>query len=250
MQINAAGLAIIKAFEGCLKKLPDGRFTTYQCPANVTTIGYGHTNLGGVPPHITRGDIWTQADCDSALAADMGKFERHVSRLGPEIKDPNQFAAIVSWSFNCGGPASSSVWKYARAGDKAETRVRLLRWNKAGGRVLNGLVRRRESEADLFDGNVSEALRTAGVARGALPMPQRADVPKPPPSAVAKVVRKEAAGATATGGTSATVAAKEPAGSIGMKLLEWTAIGLCAGISLILIVLAVKRGREFIRDWA
>jgi lysozyme len=248
MQINAAGLAIVKAFEGCLKKLPNGNFTTYYCPANVLTIGYGHTNLAGVLPKIAPGIVWTQADCDNALRNDMGKFERHVMKMAPEVKDPNQFAALVSFSFNTGGPASSSVWKYARAGNKAETRVRLSRWNKGGGRVLNGLVRRREAEADLFDGKVDEALRTAGVARGTLPMPQRADTPKPPASTVAKAARKEAAGAaigTATAGTT-----EQQASPVGKSLIEWTLIGAGVAIALVCVFLAAKKIKALKEDWA
>jgi lysozyme len=164
MKISDNGLAIVKAFEGCLKPVPGmpGHFKPYHCPANVLTVGYGHTNHHA--PRFDAGAIWTQAQCDAVLRDDMGVFERHVEKHAPGLKQ-HQFDALVSWSFNCGGPAGSAVWTYARQGDAGAVRARLARWNKGGGRVLPGLVRRREAEADLFEGKIDEALRTAGAIR-------------------------------------------------------------------------------------
>lgn len=250
MQVNDTGIAIIKAFEGCEKPMKGrlGYFTPYYCPAGVLTVGYGHTNLGNIPPKVTAGTAWSYADCEKALRNDMRKFEQHVSRLGPEITDPNQYAAIVSWALNTGGPASSSVWKYARAGNVAETRVRLSRWNKGGGRILSGLVRRREAEADLFAGKVDEALRTAGVARGKAKMPQGVDVPKPPAAEIAKAAKRETTGAVA--GTAAAGATASASENVGRSLAEWTLIGAGIAIAIVCIVLAVRKAREFAKDWA
>jgi lysozyme len=247
--INAAGLEIVKAFEGCMKSIGGGNYTTYYCPANVLTIGYGHTNLGGVPPRINPGDVWSKADCDNALKADMRKFEAHVARTGPEVAEPNQFSALVSWAFNTGGPASSSVWKYARAGDVEETKVRLRRWNMAGGRVLAGLVRRRDSEAELFGGDVKKALSIAGV-HGGLPMPQKSDTPKPPASEVIKKTKKETAAAGAGGTMSGTAASAEKPTSFAGTVMTYAAIGVGLAILIVGVILAVRKGREFIKDWA
>ena len=177
MKISDNGLAVVKAFEGCLKPVPGmaGHFRQYICPAGVPTIGWGHTNHH--PPRFDAGTVWSQAKCDEVLRGDMGRFERHVEKHAPEVTIQHRFDALVSWSYNTGGPPSSAVWTYARRGDVAATRARLARWNKGGGRVLAGLVRRRESEADLFEGKIDEALRTAGAIRllTRKPMPQRAD---------------------------------------------------------------------------
>lgn len=249
MEISTNGLAVVKAFEGCLKPVGGGRITTYYCPASVLTIGYGHTNLGGVPPRIAPGDVWTKAQCDAALAADMGKFERHVSGLAPEITDQNRFDALVSWSFNCGGPASSAVWTYARRGDVAGTQERLKRWTKGGGRVLPGLVRRREAEAELFAGHVDRAFLVAQIARGPEPMPQRADVPRPPASEIARRTKGEAATAAAGGATAGTVATTETS-EVGASLATWAAIGVGVALALIGVALAIRKARIIRADWA
>lgn len=136
---NAAGIALIKSFEGC-------KLTAYLCPANVWTIGYGHTG-----PDVKRGLTITQDQADALLRADLRKFETGVARMTTGATD-NQFAALVSLAYNVGLGAlkSSTLLRIHNAGDAAGAKAQFSRWNKAGGRVLAGLTRRRAAEADLY----------------------------------------------------------------------------------------------------
>jgi lysozyme len=260
------GLPVVKAFEGCLQPVAGrpGLFMTYYCPAGVLTLGYGHTNLGGVPPKINAATVWSQAECDRALANDMAKFERHVAALAPNISDQGQFDALVSWSFNTGGPADSSVWTYARKGDVAETVARLKRWNRAhvnGALIeLPGLTRRRAAEAALFADRPDEALRIAGTQRASFTqMPQQLPRPKPPAAEIAKRAAPEL-GVAAAGAGTATVAktqqpppnpsplageASAPAGAPEGALFY---LGLAA--LAIAVILVVVKARKLAQDWA
>jgi lysozyme len=181
MKTSEVGLAIVKAFEGCLKKRPDGKFVPYVCPAGVLTIGWGHTNHHS--PKFTRDTAWTQKECDDALKSVMITFENHVHRHAKVPLTQHEFDALVSWSYNTGGPAHASLWKTLNAGKKSEIPAKLMAWNKAGGKVLAGLTRRRKSEAQLFAGNVNGALATAGAAKlKPTPMPQQVDAPVTAPA--------------------------------------------------------------------
>ena len=101
------------------------------------------------------------AECDAALAGDMGTFERWVSRLAKVPLAQHEFDALVSWSFNTGGPESATLWKKLNAGNKAAVPAELAKWNRGGGKVLAGLVRRRKAEGLLFAGDVKGALAVA-----------------------------------------------------------------------------------------
>jgi lysozyme len=155
------GLAIVKAFESCMAKVPGqpGRFKAYYDPVNVLTIGWGHTNH-----HLPRFDaatVWTQEQCDAVLAGDMKTFEDHVNRLAKVDLKQHEFDALVSWAFNTGGPATASLWRQLNSGNKDAIPANLAQWNKAGGRVLNGLTRRRKAEGLLFQGRIKEAYQVA-----------------------------------------------------------------------------------------
>lgn len=252
MQTSNNGLAVVQAFEGCLSPDGNGRFKPYVCPAGVLTIGWGHTNHHH--PLFTNSDRWSQAKCDEVLRGDLGGFELRVEKLAPEVKLQHRFDALVSWAYNTGGPSDSSVWKYARAGDVEETRVRLSRWNKGGGRVLNGLVRRREAEADLFEGKIDEALRTAGARK---PSPQEPsartdrDKPKPPSAELAKRTKGETAATAAGGVTTGTAASadKTDAGIAG-PLITYAAIFIGLALLVAGAVLLVSKVKSINEDWA
>ena len=182
MHISANGRALIEAFEGLEKAIhgKPGYVTTYYDSVHVLTIGYGHTNLGGVPPHIKPGDVWSHAEADAALAADMERFERDVLKAmrGVELNQ-NEFDALVSFDFNTGSLFRSSIDDQIRAGHKQAAMDTLLRYNHAGGMVLAGLTRRRQAERALFEGHVDYALKLAGAHQKkgdpmakALPAPQ------------------------------------------------------------------------------
>lgn len=195
MKISASGRALIEAFEGCDTPVPGrpGTFTTYHDEVGVLTIGFGHTNLGNVPPHIKDGDVWTSAQCDAALANDMAKFENDVGHImSNSVLVQSQFDALVSFDFNTGSLAKSSIPAKIKAGRTDAAMETLLAYNHAGGRVLNGLTRRRRAERLLFLGDVSGALKLAGahveagndvMAKAALPAPS----PQPAPPAAAPV---------------------------------------------------------------
>ncbi len=176
MKISQIGIAIVKAFESCLAKVEGrpGFFKAYRDPVGVLTIGWGHTNHH--EPKFTVSTIWSQKQCDDALAADLAIFEAHVSKQAKVPLTQNEFDALVSWAYNTGGPSTATLWKKLNAGDKRAVPAELAKWNKGGGKVLNGLVRRRKSEGELFAGNTAAALKTAGTV-----MPQTVSRPEPPP---------------------------------------------------------------------
>jgi GH24 family phage-related lysozyme (muramidase) len=114
------------------------------------TIGYGHTQ-----PGLKLGVVWTQAQADAALEADLARFARGVwNAIGEKETTQNRFDALVSFAFNVGlgNLLSSTLLRKHVAGDYAGAADQFIRWNKAAGKVLNGLTRRREAEAKLYRG--------------------------------------------------------------------------------------------------
>jgi lysozyme len=144
MQISEKGVALIKRFEGC-------SLTAYRCPAGVLTIGYGWTHpVDGKPlsPDMTI----DQSTADRLLKTGLVSFENDVLKMVRVKLNQNQFDALVSFAYNTGSRAlsSSTLLKKLNAGDYAGAADQFLRWNKAGGKVLKGLTRRREAERELF----------------------------------------------------------------------------------------------------
>mgnify|MGYP001332846880 FL=1 len=140
MKCSQEGLALIKKFEGC-------RLKAYRCSANVLTIGYGHT--GGVKED----DIITQPEADKLLENDIAKFEEYVSdNVIVELKQ-YQFDALVAWTFNLGvgNLRSSTMLKKLNESDYDSVPSEMKRWNKAAGKTLDGLIRRRKAEGLLFE---------------------------------------------------------------------------------------------------
>lgn len=139
MKIGPRGLALIKQYEGC-------RLKAYRCSADVWTIGYGSTG-----PHVTAGKVISQAEADALLAKDLERFERTVTQRAVKPTQ-NQFDAMVSLAFNVGEQAlgNSTLLRKHNAGDHAGAKAEFAKWNKAGGRVLSGLVVRRAAEAALY----------------------------------------------------------------------------------------------------
>lgn len=144
MRLTDEGIALIKRFEGF-------REEAYRDPAGVWTIGYGHTGRAAPPP-VEPGMKITPEEGEAILRADLDYF---VARAGPLIErelTANQFSALISFAFNVGTGnfRRSSVLAAVNEGRLDEVPGRLALWNKAGGRVLKGLVRRRMAEGDLF----------------------------------------------------------------------------------------------------
>ena len=139
MKISQEGLSLIKKFEGC-------RLEAYYCSGGVLTIGYGHT--GGVK----ESDTITQEEAEKLLRADVFKFEEYVEDNVMVELDQGQFDALVAWTFNL-GPGNlreSTMLKKLNEADYTSVPNEMKRWNKAGGKTLDGLIRRRNAEALLF----------------------------------------------------------------------------------------------------
>lgn len=185
MHISQKGLALVKAFESCLEPDGTGKFRAYVDPVGVLTIGWGHTLHHGTP--FNAGSAWTQAECDAELASDMGHFEAVVDRLVKVDLQQHQFDALVSFSYNCGegALAGSTLLRKVNAGDFEGAAREFPRWNKGGGQVLRGLVRRRASEALMFQGVADEDFDGQPdklvAKKPQEPSPQQVDAPEEKP---------------------------------------------------------------------
>lgn len=140
MKTSDAGITLVKSSEGL-------KLVAYKCPAGIWTNGYGHTG-----PDVTPGMVITQAQADALLARDLERFEAGVARLVKVPLNQNQFDALVCFSFNLGLGAlqGSTLLRLLNAGDYAGAAAQFPRWNKAGGKELPGLTRRRAAEQSLF----------------------------------------------------------------------------------------------------
>ncbi len=145
MKTSQNGVAFIAEHEGVTTR-------AYRDVAGVWTIGIGHTAAAG-PPKPEAGMSITRDEAYALLARDLPRYEQRVeSALGPVPQ--TVFDGAVSFDFNTGAIARASWAKAYRVGDRDGARRKLLLWNKAGGRTVAGLVRRREAEARLiFDGS-------------------------------------------------------------------------------------------------
>lgn len=144
---SSACIDLIKRFEGCrLKAYPDP-----GSGGDPWTIGWGHTG-----PEVRRGLVWTQAQADATLIADVNHFAEKINVMIQEFATTQgEFDALVSFAYNLGigSLKSSTLFKLHMVGKKVEAADQFKRWNKAGGRVLPGLTKRREAEAALYAGH-------------------------------------------------------------------------------------------------
>lgn len=138
LKTGQAGLNLIKQFEGC-------RLKAYKCPAGVLTIGYGHT------AGVKAGQTITQEQADKVLVEDVERFEKNVNKYYEKYRwSQNEFDALVSFAFNLG-----SIDQLTAGGTRSREVIaeKMLQYNKAGGKVLAGLTRRRQAERELFLNN-------------------------------------------------------------------------------------------------
>lgn len=142
MKISEEGIALIKKFEGC-------KLEAYLDAVDVPTIAYGRTK------DVKIGDICTQQQAEDWLEEELVEYAGYVNEaVKVELTQP-QFDSLVSWTYNL-GPSNlnrSSMLRVLNTSDYDNVPEQIMRWNKAGGRVLAGLVRRREAEAEMFKGN-------------------------------------------------------------------------------------------------
>lgn len=153
MNISNQGLELIKRFEGL-------HLTAYLDPVGIPTIGYGTIVIAGKP--VRMGTTITEAQAVEYLRSDIDKFEDYVNQYVNVPLTQEQFDACVSFVYNL-GPTNfkkSTLLRLINSGRMEEAQPQFLRWNKAGGRVLRGLTRRRLAEAALF-GPMSAAQLTA-----------------------------------------------------------------------------------------
>lgn len=141
MQTGPNGLSLVKSFEGL-------RLTKYQDVVGKWTIGYGHLIL---PSESFPAPI-TESQAEALLRKDLSISEAGVSNLVKVPINQNQFDALVSFTFNLGvgNLQNSTLLKKLNAGDKQGAADEFLRWNKAGGKEVAGLTRRRAAERSLF----------------------------------------------------------------------------------------------------
>ena len=136
-KINKSGLNLIKKYEGC-------KLTSYICPAGVLTIGYGHTGKD-VKPNQTI----SKKKAINLLKKDLARFERHVQSYNYIYEwTDNEFSALVSFAFNIG-----NIDQLTAYGKRTRSQIRsaMLKYVKANGKTLPGLVKRRKAELKLFN---------------------------------------------------------------------------------------------------
>lgn len=139
--MNTKALSLIKSFEGC-------RLTAYQDIAGIWTIGFGQTG-----PDIRMGLSWTQREADKALMTTVSSIERHMMLMLEVEQNINQMAALIDFAYNLGLSAlqnSTLLKKINKEADIEDIANEFLKWDKANGRVVAGLTRRRKAEHDLY----------------------------------------------------------------------------------------------------
>ena len=139
MKVSQDCIDLVKFFEGFEAK-------AYLCPANVWTIGYGRTR------NVREGDVVNEKQAERDLLEELEEFGDQVSSTVKVSLEQSQFDALTSWTYNLGvgNLQSSTLLKKLNSGDKNSVPSEMLRWNKAAGKVLAGLTRRREAEAKLW----------------------------------------------------------------------------------------------------
>lgn len=201
MDLSDRGMRMLVEFEGLHKKLPDGRYQSYRCPANVATIYAGLTH------GVKDGMIITEEQGQRMLAKELAKFEDAVERLVKGELTQNRFDSLVLLTFNIGIGAfqKSTLLRELNRGNTAAVPGQFMRWVKGGGKTLPGLVRRRAAEAALW----SEPAKAppaphpethVAVAPVEL-MPQKVDPANPPMLQVAAYSNTIRAAVVAAAGT-------------------------------------------------
>lgn len=254
MKTSATGRALIAAFES--EKLHG-----YLDAVNVPTIGYGHTEMAGglinyldgtTTSKVVIGAKITKDEADRLLDVDLRKFEVPLLRALRRKPSQDQFDAMVSLAFNIGSEAfkRSSVVRKFNAGDDDGAANAFLMWNKAGGKVLKGLTRRREAERALFLGRVAEASKFTGK-----PLPRYGDrIETPEPAHEARALPDVVQGKPATqsttilaqAGTIATTVGTTAAAFSGVDWKTILAVGavLTIGFALYTISERMRHSRE------
>tara|TARA_Y100000296_G_scaffold72513_1_gene88972 strand:+ start:682 stop:1203 length:522 start_codon:yes stop_codon:yes gene_type:complete len=141
MIISIPGVELLTHFEGL-------RLEAYQDSVGVWTIGYGHTK--GVTPSMKI----TEVQANNLLRTELIEYQNYINEMVKVGLSQCEYDALVCWVYNLGPTnlRNSTLLKVLNQGDKFLVPEQIRRWNKAGGKVLKGLVRRREAEALMFAG--------------------------------------------------------------------------------------------------
>lgn len=228
MKISHEAKDLIKRYEGL-------RLKAYKCAAGVWTIGYGHTSAAGSPV-VTPSLSITKEQADEIFEKDITTFANGVASLIKVDLNPHQFGACVSLAYNIGLGAfsKSSVLRFINKKQYDNAADAFLLWNKAGGKVLKGLTRRRSEESELF------STREDGEDR--IP-----DAPKGKP--MVRSSTNIAASVTAVAGLSA--AAKEVVDNTSSMFSSGTAVAVLLGIVIIAgAAWIIKERWQLAKDWA
>lgn len=152
--VQLAADLLVKPFEGYARRLPDGSCKAYPDPGTggaPWTIGWGSTG-----PHITPETVWTVTQAEQALREHLNYFAVGLAKLSPVVlKIPEKkYAALISFAYNCGlgNYRISTLKKRVDVENWVSAGEEIQKWNKAAGRVLPGLTRRRKAEALLLVG--------------------------------------------------------------------------------------------------
>lgn len=150
LALGDAGQALIRKWEGCARRRPDGMIEAYPDPGSRDgtpwTIGWGSTG-----PDVGPGTVWSQAQCDARLDATLVRYAREVAAaLGDAATSQGQFDALVSFHYNTGAIAKATLTKLHRQGRHAEAAAQFGNWIYNDGKVMEGLKRRRAEEAALY----------------------------------------------------------------------------------------------------
>lgn len=146
MKINEAGLKLIKSFEGC-------RLKAYKAvpTEKYFTIGWGHYGAD-----VSKNEKWTQEQADNQLKKDLAKYEKYVTKYVKIKLNENQFSALVSFCYNCG---VGNLKKLVDGRNTKQIAAAIPQYNKSGGKVLTGLIRRRNAEVKLFNKNETKYVK-------------------------------------------------------------------------------------------
>ncbi len=222
MKIPQEAIDLVKEFEGL-------RLDAYLDPAGIVTIGYGYTNRAGYGPGVKMGDKWTEDLAEEMLAVGLEKFAAEIKPLFKQQPNPHQFGAFVSLAYNIGTPAfaKSTALKRWNAGDMMGCAEAMAWFNKAGGKVLRGLVRRREAEVALFLKDYAE------------PKPAAPDAP-----------RENVTQSTTVQASAVQIASGAGAGIAAVGALDGTAQIVALVFAGIVVLAAAWVMRERIKKWS
>ena len=182
MNLSDEGYRLIRSFEGYHTRLKDGSCTAYQTylgkdvlgrkKYDIPTIGYGCTK------DVEMGMVWTEAEAEAALRREIAKFEEAVNRLVTVSVNQNESDALILFAYNLGegNLAKSTLLKKLNKGNRAGAAQEFMKWTRAQGVVMPGLVARRTREAALFLKPVEQPSepfmpQTVQASRAPLPAP-------------------------------------------------------------------------------